>query len=89
MNQNVRIVATDLAGNTTDTEYVDEQAKYTFDPNYDFVHNITVSTNVFVRWYANTKLFWSSIVLILAAAGGLFFIIAKRRKKDEEEEEEQ
>ena len=89
MNQNVRIVATDLAGNTTDTEYKDEKSEYTFDPNYDFVHDITVSTNALVRWYANTKLFWSSIILALAAAGGFFFIIAKRRKKDEEEEEDE
>lgn len=88
MNQNVRIVATDLAGNTTDTEYIDEKSEYTFDPNYDFVHNITVSTNILVRWYANTRLFWSSILAAAAAAGGIFFIIAKRKKKDEEEEEE-
>jgi len=85
MNQNVRIVATDIAGNSTDTEHVDEESKYTFEPSYDFVHNITVSTNIFIRWYANTVLFWGSLIAA-AAVLILFFILWKRRKDKEEEQ---
>lgn len=80
----VRIVIKDLAGNVTDTDSKD------FDvDSIDFNRAITVSTNFFVRWYANKIVFWCSIAAIAVIGGGLaFFIATKRRKKDEAETEE-
>lgn len=80
----VRIVIKDLAGNVTDTDSKD------FDiDSIDFNRAITVSTNFFVRWYANKLVFWCSIAAIAVIGGGLaFFIATKRRKRDEAETEE-
>lgn len=76
--QTIRIIVTDLAGNVTDTSSED------FDTNglYVFSDEVIVSRNFFVRWYANTILFWGSIggtVAVLGAGG--YFITARRRRK--------
>jgi len=76
--QNVQIIVEDLAGNVTDTE------SETFTSEYVFNSKVTVSTNFFVRWYANKGLFWGSIAGFLALAAAIIFIVVKRRKKDEE-----
>lgn len=68
LNHNLEISAKDLAGNEADI--------YSADP-------FTVSTNFFVRWYANTFWFWFSIIaVIILAAAIIFFIIFGKRKKD-------
>lgn len=61
-----------LAGNVTDTLYI-------------FNDEITVSRNVFVRWYANTAFFRGSITGVVVLVGGIWFIIASKRKKKEDE----
>ena len=75
----VRIVIKDLAGNVTDTDSKD------FDvDSIDFNRAITVSTNFFVRWFANKIVFGCSIAAIIAVGGGLaFFIAIRKRRKDE------
>lgn len=82
--EDVRIYIKDLAGNVTDTN--DE--KFDID-SIDFNRQITISTNFFVRWYANKPLFWGSLVAIAVAGGVIaFFIATKKRKKDDERTEE-
>jgi len=69
LNHQLEITATDLAGNEADI--------YVADP-------FTVSTNFFVRWYANTFWFWFSIIAaIVLAAVVIFIIILFKRKKKE------
>lgn len=76
--QSVQIIVEDLAGNITDTE------SETFTSEYVFNSKVTVSTNFFVRWYANKGLFWGSIAGFLALVAAIIFIVVKRRKKNEE-----
>ena len=83
--QKVRLVAEDLAGNITDTDEKDESGKYTFQPEFAFARSITVSTNAFVRWYANRLLFWGTVGGIVAAAAVLFLVLFLKRQKEEEE----
>ena len=76
--QKVHFVVEDLAGNITDT---DEQS---FSSAYAFEREITVSTNFFVRWFANKPLFIGSIVGVTAIVIGTWFGISKSRKKDKQ-----
>lgn len=83
-NQEVSLKVEDLAGNITDTNEKNEEGSYTFQPEFSFVRDITISTNAFIRWYANKVLFWGSIGTAAAAAVALFLILfLKRRKKEE------
>lgn len=81
LKQDVRFVAEDKAGNTMDT------ASEKFQPAYEFNDKITVSTNIFVRWFANTWLFVGSLVALAAIAGGIIAYVRKRRNAEEIEDE--
>lgn len=87
INQHVRIVAEDMSGNILDTDEKTGNSDYVFKPSYDFIRNQTVSTNIFVRFYANKPLFFGTIIFGVAACSWFFIIIFKRRKDDEEEEQ--
>lgn len=88
--QKVRILAVDKAGNTTDTDdfgKTDANGNVIIPmPAYSFNNTVTVSTNFFVRWYANKPLFWGSIggVVGLAAIIWILIILLKKRKKTDE-----
>lgn len=83
--QTVRIVVEDLAGNVTDSDRFGETDAdgnvIVPMPAYSFNRAVTVSTNFFVRWWANQPLFWGSIGGTVVLAGALAFLIAFLRKK--------
>lgn len=83
--QKVRILATDLAGNVTDTDseaFLQAHSEDDENSTYIFFDEVTVSRNSFVRWYANKPLFWGSIggVVVLAAAVSFVAAALRRRK---------
>ncbi|GFP74231.1 InlB B-repeat-containing protein [Clostridium fungisolvens] len=73
--QTVRLVVEDMAGNITDT------ASENFKSAYKFEKAVTVSTNSFVRWYADKPLFWGSIGGIAVFVAGIWYLIYNRKKK--------
>ena len=75
LEQHVRIVVTDKAGNILDTD--DDS----FSPGYLFVEEVTVSTNVFLRYYANKPLFFGSLGGSAALAILLLILAWKKKKK--------
>lgn len=76
--QTVRLLITDLAGNITDT------SSDNFKSEFEFNDEVTVSTNLFVRWYANTTMFWISIaamVTFIFGSGAVTVLRFRKRKK--------
>lgn len=81
LEHTVRIVVTDKTGGTLDT---DAEA---FAPSYNFNRTITVSTNFFLRLYADKMLFGVSVtgatILLVGSIIGII-ILFKKRKNDNE-----
>ena len=48
------------------------------------INPFTVSTNIFVLWYANKLLFWGSLIGLAVICGGIGLIVT-RRKRDEKD----
>ena len=78
--QHVRIVVKDLSGNIIDTDADN------FTSEYEFHDRVTVSTNWFVRWFANKPLFFGSLIGGAGLLALLWFLIFGKRKKEEEEQ---
>ncbi len=76
LKQDVRLVAEDKAGNVMDTSSEE------FKPAYEFNDTITVSTNIFVRWFANTWLFIGSLIALAAVTGGIIAFVKRRKGKE-------
>ena len=78
-NQEVRFTVIDMAGNVVDSSNAEdiEQGKIV-----DFNSNVTVTTNMFVRWYANKPLFYGTIAATGSVmAGGTAVAGIKIRRK--------
>lgn len=74
LRHKIRFVITDKAGNVLDT---DEDS---FAPSYTFNKVMTVSTNFFVRWFANTPLFVGSIAVGACGIGTVAFVFIRKRR---------
>jgi hypothetical protein len=77
LEQSVRIVVVDKTGNTLDTDAEG------FAPGYVFNRTITVSTNFFLRLYANRPLFIGAVIgsaALLIGGAVLIAFLAKKRK---------
>lgn len=77
VGQAVRLIVEDLAGNITDTQ------SESFQPAYTFRKQITVSTNAFIRFYANKPLFFGVLggSAAVVAGGAAAAVILSRRKR--------
>lgn len=70
--QNIRLIVEDKAGNITDT------ASEAFESAYVFNHDVTVSTNAFVRFYANKPLFFGTVGGVSASAIVIGVLLRRR-----------
>ena len=73
--QHVSFVLTDKAGNVTESDAAGFEVPYTLEKD------VTVSTNLFVRWFANKPLFFGGIGGGVAILGGLGALIGLKKKK--------
>lgn len=84
--QKVRIIATDFAGNVTDTdseEFLAAHSANNANSTFVFMNEVTISRNFFVRWVANKPLFWGTIggIIVLIGAAGIFVVFRKKKRK--------
>ena len=80
LEHKVRLVVTDMTGNTLDTDNA------SFEPGYGFNRTITVSSNFFLRFYANRPLFYGSIIalsLLMTGSVALLVVLPKKKKQKE------
>lgn len=73
--QHVSFVLTDKAGNVTESDAEGFEVPYTLEKD------VTVSTNLFVRWFANKPLFFGGIGGGVAVLGGLGALLGLKKKK--------
>ncbi|MBQ2745998.1 MAG: hypothetical protein IJF37_10360 [Lachnospiraceae bacterium] len=77
-NQHIRFVVEDMAGNVIDSDNAEDVK---LGKIVDFNADVTISTDVFVLWYANKPLFYGTIAATgSVAAGGSAAIVLRRRK---------
>lgn len=76
--QHVSFILTDKAGNVTQSDAEDFEVPYVLNKD------VTVSTNLFVRWFANKPLFFGGIGGGAVALGGLGALLGTKKKKKED-----
>jgi len=74
VDQQVKFMIEDKAGNVTDTSDANFAHAFKFEPI------VTISPNPFIRWYANKVLFWSSLGIGGAGIAGAIAAILKKRR---------
>ena len=72
--RHIRFLVKDKAGNLTDTDADD------FRPAYDFNPRVTISSDFFVRWFADKEIFFGSMAAIGGTAALIILGIKKLRK---------
>ncbi|MBQ2745331.1 MAG: hypothetical protein IJF37_06970 [Lachnospiraceae bacterium] len=78
MEQKVRFAIEDKAGNVIDTDNMEDMK---LGKVVDFCDVVTVSTDMFVRWYVNKPLFYGTIIgTSTAVAGGVVCLIIRRKR---------
>ena len=78
--QHIRFVIEDMAGNITDTDIEEE---YNSGKVANFVQDITVSTNVFIRIAANKPVLYGTVGgLVIAIMTTVGLVVYKRKKKN-------
>lgn len=78
--QNIRIVLRDMAGNVTDTDSA------SFKSAYAFHKAVIISTNAFVRWFADKPRFWGFIgggAAVIVGAIGLGVHLKRKRAAEQ------
>lgn len=73
LDQHIRIVITDKAGNILDTDAAD------FMPGFAW-QNVTVSSNMWIRYYANKPLFFGSLTGTASGAAALIWLLRKKKR---------
>lgn len=73
--QHVSFILIDRAGNVTESDAPGFEVPYTLETD------ITVSTNLFVRWFANKLLFWGTLSGVAVVAAAACVLVAAKKKK--------
>ena len=78
IDQNIRFEVEDMAGNIVNS---DSEEDINSGNVVAFAKSVTVSTNLFIRWYSDRVLFIGSIIAVLVIAVAVIVLVVKKRKQ--------